>query len=56
MPAQTSTDPAQMAASELLALYRRKALSPLEAVEATLARIARFNPLVNAYCHGGFLF
>jgi aspartyl-tRNA(Asn)/glutamyl-tRNA(Gln) amidotransferase subunit A len=51
MPAQTSTDPAQMAASELLALYRRKALSPLEAVEATLARIARFNPLVNAYCH-----
>ena len=31
--------------------YRRKELSPVEAVKATLARIERFNGVVNAYCH-----
>jgi len=51
MAPEPATDPTQLAARELLALYRRKALSPVEVVEATLARIARFNPSVNAYCH-----
>src|SRR5262245_22178637 len=45
------TDPALLSASELVALYRAKTLSPVEAVRATLARIDRFNPIVNAYCH-----
>src|SRR5262249_1054589 len=51
MATAASSDPAQMSASELLRLYRRKQLSPVEAVQATLARIERFNPVVNAYCH-----
>ena len=46
-----TTDPALLSATELLALYRAKKLSPVEAVQATLARIERFNPIVNAYCH-----
>jgi aspartyl-tRNA(Asn)/glutamyl-tRNA(Gln) amidotransferase subunit A len=46
-----STDPAQMSATELLILYRDKKLSPVEATEASLARVERFNPIVNAYCH-----
>ena len=51
MSATSPTDPALLSASELVALYRAKKLSPVEAVEATLARIERFNPIVNAYCH-----
>jgi len=47
----TPTDPALLSATELVALYRAKKLSPVEAVQATLARIGRFNPIVNAYCH-----
>ena len=50
MTARTG-DPALLSATELLALYRRKELSPFEATKATLARIERFNPVVNAYCH-----
>ncbi len=45
------TDPALLSATELVALYRAKKLSPVEATKATLARIERFNPVVNAYCH-----
>jgi aspartyl-tRNA(Asn)/glutamyl-tRNA(Gln) amidotransferase subunit A len=45
------SDPALLSATELVALYRAKRLSPLEAVRATLARIERFNAVVNAYCH-----
>ncbi len=45
------TDPALLSATELVALYRAKKLSPVEATTATLARIERFNPIVNAYCH-----
>ena len=51
MSATTPTDPALLSASELVALYRANKLSPVEAVQATLARIERFDPIVNAYCH-----
>jgi aspartyl-tRNA(Asn)/glutamyl-tRNA(Gln) amidotransferase subunit A len=47
----TQTDPALLSATELVALYRARKLSPVEAVQATLSRIERFNPIVNAYCH-----
>jgi aspartyl-tRNA(Asn)/glutamyl-tRNA(Gln) amidotransferase subunit A len=46
MPA---TDPALLSATELLRLYRRKALSPVEATEACLARIARWNGRMGAF-------
>lgn len=42
---------AEMSGVELLAHYRDKRLSPVEATEDALARIERFNPQVNAYCH-----
>jgi aspartyl-tRNA(Asn)/glutamyl-tRNA(Gln) amidotransferase subunit A len=45
-----STDPAGLAATELLRLYRRRELSPLEATQAVLERIGRFDPAVNAFC------
>jgi aspartyl-tRNA(Asn)/glutamyl-tRNA(Gln) amidotransferase subunit A len=37
--------------AELLSRYRRKDLSPVEAVRAALDRIDRHNATVNAYCH-----
>ena len=37
-----------LAATELLDLYRRKSLSPVEATEAVLARIARWEPSLKA--------
>jgi aspartyl-tRNA(Asn)/glutamyl-tRNA(Gln) amidotransferase subunit A len=37
-------------ATELAALIRRKALSPVELTEAILGRIERSNPALNAYC------
>lgn len=37
-------------AIELADLIRRKTLSPVEVTEAILARIARLNPALNAYC------
>jgi aspartyl-tRNA(Asn)/glutamyl-tRNA(Gln) amidotransferase subunit A len=43
------TDPAQMSAEALLALYARRALSPVEALKAVLERVARYNPWVNAF-------
>ena len=51
MATTASSDPAQMPASVLVALYRSRQLSPVDVVAATLARIERFNPIVNAYCH-----
>jgi len=36
-------------ATELAALYRAKKLSPVEATQAALARIDKFNPAVNAF-------
>ena len=44
-----ATDPALMTAEELLALYARRALSPVEALKAVTERIARYNPWVNAF-------
>ena len=41
---------ADLSATELLQLYRRKALSPVEAAQAALDRIRRHNDTVNAYC------
>jgi aspartyl-tRNA(Asn)/glutamyl-tRNA(Gln) amidotransferase subunit A len=37
--------------AELLARYRRKALSPVEVVRAVLDQIDRYNGIVNAYCY-----
>lgn len=39
-----------MPASELLARYRARQLSPVEITRAVLARIERVNPVINAYC------
>ena len=46
----TATDPAALTATELLDLYRRRQLSPVEATRAVLDRIERFDPAVNAFC------
>ncbi|MFT8244384.1 amidase [Roseomonas sp. BN140053] len=45
----TSTDPALLSAEQLLSLYARRALSPVEALKAVTERIARYNPWVNAF-------
>lgn len=45
----TPTDPALMSAETLLALYARRALSPVEALQAVTRRIAELNPWVNAF-------
>jgi amidase len=37
-------------ASELVSLYRRRRVSPLEVVRAVLGRIEKVNPGLNAYC------
>jgi aspartyl-tRNA(Asn)/glutamyl-tRNA(Gln) amidotransferase subunit A len=44
-----TTDPARLSAEELIALYRRRALSPVEALQAVMERVARLNPWVNAF-------
>ena len=46
----TSTDLAWLPALELAARIRGKKVSPVEVVEAVLARIERLNPALNAYC------
>jgi aspartyl-tRNA(Asn)/glutamyl-tRNA(Gln) amidotransferase subunit A len=51
MTIATQTNAALPSATELVALYRARTLSPVEVMRATLARIERFNPIVNAYCH-----
>ncbi len=43
-------DPALLSAVESLALYRARKLSPVEATKAALARIARLNARLNAFC------
>lgn len=42
-------DPAFLSATRLLALYRRKKLSPVEATRAALAQIERFETVLNAF-------
>ncbi|HEU5028750.1 MAG TPA: amidase [Spirillospora sp.] len=44
------TDAADLTAVELVEAYRAKALSPVEAAEAVLARIDRDDPELNAFC------
>jgi aspartyl-tRNA(Asn)/glutamyl-tRNA(Gln) amidotransferase subunit A len=39
-----------LTATELLALYRGRELSPVEATRAVLERIERLNPVLNAFC------
>ena len=46
----TPTDLADASASELLSLYARNEASPVEALQAVQARIARCNPALNAFC------
>ena len=38
-------------AVDLAAAFRKRTLSPVEAVRATLDRIDRLNPKINAFCH-----
>lgn len=45
-----ATDLCFMPATELVSAIRGKVLSPVEIVEAVLARIEKINPQVNAYC------
>ena len=45
-----ATDLADCSAHELLALYRSRKASPVEATRAGLARIDRLNPVLNAFC------
>jgi aspartyl-tRNA(Asn)/glutamyl-tRNA(Gln) amidotransferase subunit A len=40
-----------LSVSELLARYRRKIISPVDAVRAVLDRLDRYNGIANAYCH-----
>ncbi len=42
-------NPADLSATELLAAYRKKALSPVEATSAVLERIQELNPKLNAF-------
>ena len=43
-------DLCSLSATQLLALYRTRKLSPVEVTRATLERIARLNPILNAFC------
>jgi aspartyl-tRNA(Asn)/glutamyl-tRNA(Gln) amidotransferase subunit A len=44
-----AADPCALSATELLKLYRTRALSPVETVRAVLARIAELNPVLNCF-------
>lgn len=44
-----SHDIADLSATDLVRLYRRRELSPVEVVDDVLARIDRFDPVVNAF-------
>jgi aspartyl-tRNA(Asn)/glutamyl-tRNA(Gln) amidotransferase subunit A len=46
-----ATDPADLSATELLAAYRAKRLSPVEATRAVLARVQALNPVLNCFCY-----
>lgn len=45
-----TSDVTRLNATELLRLYGEKQLSPVDVTRATLARIARVDPSLNAYC------
>ena len=46
-----TTDLSQLPASDLVDLYRRGELSPVDAAKAALARIEKLDGAVNAFCH-----
>ena len=46
-----TNDLAMMSATELVAHYRHKTLSPVEVAEAVLKRIDRCDGVLNAFCH-----
>src|SRR5512145_220484 len=43
-------DAAMLSASDMVARFQDRSLSPVEAAEAAFARIERLNPTLNAYC------
>ncbi len=43
-------DLCSQSATELLALYRKKKVSPVEVIRAVLERIEKLNPVLNAFC------
>ena len=44
-----SQDPCSLSATDLLAAYRSKTLSPVEVLRAVLARVDRLNPVLNCF-------
>ena len=46
-----ASDISQLSAAELLRLYGRRELSPVDVVRDALARIERFEPRINAFVH-----
>ena len=46
-----SDDIAMQSATELLKLYQRRQLSPVEATKAALAQISAYDPPLNAFCY-----
>jgi aspartyl-tRNA(Asn)/glutamyl-tRNA(Gln) amidotransferase subunit A len=44
------SDPCATSATELLDLYRKKSLSPVEVAKAVSTRIEKLNPVLNAFC------
>jgi aspartyl-tRNA(Asn)/glutamyl-tRNA(Gln) amidotransferase subunit A len=50
MPGVQDTDIARLSATELLGLYRRRELSPVDATRAVLAQIETHNATTNVYC------
>jgi len=45
----SDTDPATLSAEDMLAFYARRALSPVEVLQAVTERVARMNPALNAF-------
>ena len=50
MSQDLTSDLTQLSADSLIGLYRSGAASPVEVTQAVLARTARVNPLINAFC------
>mgnify|MGYP002621398935 CR=1 FL=1 len=46
----STTDIAWMSATDLVAAYRARRLSPVEVTQAVLGRLERLNPVLNAFC------
>lgn len=46
-----TTDPCSLSATELVAQYRAKRLSPVEVTRAVLKRIDELNPVLNCFCY-----